>query len=163
MKKIILLTLFFLPVTIFAAADGVYKGLAPSGKMVLIPSPNKQLLPNQFPIYTNGKFVMNHPAPGFNKVELPINNQYQKNPGCYIMCYSRQPGLYQVDKDIYAQGMVRVAGTYQNRICRPTDAGNADISAMQSYKDLCNQRIKNCHGDCWAGGDTGGWYGMQLE
>ncbi|QDP71132.1 hypothetical protein FOG18_00290 [Legionella israelensis] len=161
--NILAIVLFLLPIV--SQAETIYKGVSPYGKMVEIPNPNKQLLPNPFPVYSNDDVVIiNHPMPGFNKINIPVDNSYKKNPGCYIMCYSHQQGLYKAAKDIYAQGMVRVAGTYDNnRICQPTGDEQQVISAMQKYKDLCNHKIKNCTNDCWAGGDTGGWYGMQLN
>ncbi len=145
-----------IPFTAFAT-DVTYKGLSPSGQMIPIASPNEQMLLNPFPVYSNGSIVINHPAPGFKKINIPIDNSYQKNPGCYMMCYSHQSGLYKVGNDIYTQGMIRVAGTYKNVICQSTNADGSDINT------LCNTKIKTCHGHCWAGGDTGGWYGMQAS
>lgn len=158
--KISIASLLTLPL-LAQAESQMYQGLSPSGEVVAIPNPNQQILPNPFPVYVNGQTIINHPVDGFSRVDVPVDNSYTNNPGCYVMCYSHEKGLYSVGNNIYAQGMIRVSGTYQNRICLPTDAGMADISAMQSYKDLCNEKISTCHGDCWAGGDTGGLYGMQ--
>lgn len=162
-NKILITSSLVLP--LIALADTTYKGLSPSGQMVTIPSPNKNLLPNSFPVYSNGKVVINHRIPGFTEIKIPVDNSYDQNPGCYILCYSHQQknSLYEASDDIYAHGMVRIAGKYdQNRMCHPTDAGNQDTSTMQEYQDLCNTKIKSCNGTCWAGGDTGGLYGMQL-
>lgn len=129
----------------------------------LPPDPNKTLLPNQFPVYTNGKIAINHPMPGFTKKLIPTNNAYTGNPGCYIACYSHiaTQAIYAVGTNIYMIGQVRVPGTYVNRSCVPRNYQGQDISGLSQFKELCNTRIKACQ-DCWAGGDTGGWFGIQV-
>lgn len=157
----ILLSALLLPTLVCAST---YMGLSgQTGKMVPIPNPNNQLLPNPFPIFTDGHIVVNHPADGFKKVGLPVDNTYRKNPGCYLACYSKQKGVYEIASNIYVQGMVRVPGKYVGRICRATGAPQ-DISKLASFKKLCGNNIKLCRdGSCWVGGDTGGWYGMQIN
>lgn len=126
--------------------------------------PNNILLPSPYPIYTNGSTVINHSMPGFTRKDLPTNNDYQKNPGCYIACYSHDAsnGIYAVGGNIYMNGQVRVAGIYSDRICVPTGFDSGDISQAAKFKQLCSSAIKSCaNGNCWAGGDTGGWYGIQ--
>jgi len=98
---------------------------------------------------------------GDHKV-LPTDNNFKNSPGCYIACYSH--GKNGVGGNIQVFGQVRVPGHYQQRVCIPTDYENVDISAVQKFKDLCNQTFdtcKNAEGGCWAGGDTSGWFGIQ--
>lgn len=126
-------------------------------------SPNNTLLPDNFNVYTNGTAVINHPAAGFNQVALPTNNDYKDNPGCYVACYSRDKasGVYTVGNNIYVNGQVRVAGSYKGRICTPTGYETKDISQEDSFHVLC-AKISTCtNNQCWAGGDTGGWFGIQ--
>jgi len=128
---------------------------------------NKQLLPSPFPVYSNGKIVVNHPvaSPDFKQVLVQTVNTYKATPGCYLMCYShhRSKNSYKVDKNIYAVGQFRVAGQYQQGICLPTHYEQQDISALKQFKQLCNTQIDACKKgkNCWAGGGTGGWFGIQ--
>jgi hypothetical protein len=137
----------------------------PSTTTMIQSAANANMLPTNFPVYTNGTVVINHPYPGFTKVILPTNNDYKGQPGCYVACYSHSgtKGIYAVSKNIFMNGQVRVPGTYNmNRACIPTGYENKDISAEESFKTLCATKIRTCRKDqCWAGGDTGGWFGMQ--
>ncbi len=122
------------------------------------------LLPENFTVYVKDNIVINHPAKGFEPRILPTNNEYLANPGCYIACYSHiaNNSVYGVSDHIYVNGQIRVNGAYQNRICKPTGFEYSDISTEQSFKDLCNTKIATCNDrSCWAGGDTGGWFGIQ--
>lgn len=125
--------------------------------------PDQILLPDNFSVYTNGSAVINHPMEGFQKKTLPTNNDYKQSPGCYIACYSddKNNGIYPVGKDVYVNGQVRVAGAYQGTMCIPTGYENKDLSKEDSLKVQC-AKISTCTSNqCWAGGDTGGWYGIQ--
>ncbi|WED44557.1 hypothetical protein [Legionella cardiaca] len=126
-------------------------------------NPNKMLLPSPFPVYileNNG--VINHPYPGAIPAALPTDNSYTDAPGCYIACYSHFKGVYPVAPSIYVMGQIRVKGQYLDRICQPEGYVNRDISAADSFKQLCSQKIASCKEiECWAGGDTGGWFGIQ--
>lgn len=125
---------------------------------------NSHLLPDQFLIYTNGKGAINHPVPGFMKKFLPTNNDYKATPGCYIGCYSKDAthAIYAIANGIYIYGQIRVPGKYVERVCTPTGYAHKDISAIQSFKDMCAAKISTCQKkECWAGGDTGTWFGMQ--
>ncbi len=126
--------------------------------------PNQIILPTPFPVYIHDGVVVNHPAPGFSAIPLPTNNDYIDMPGCYIACYSHNAinGVYSVGNNIYINGQVRVSGKYNGRICEPAGYLNRDISKATTIKQLCTNKIKSCGtGDCWAGGDTGGWMGIQ--
>lgn len=130
-------------------------------------NPNKQLLPSPFPVYSNGKIAINHPVPmpEFKRILMPTVNTYMAAPGCYLMCYSHQAtqNSYKVANAIYAVGQIRVAGQYRGRICVPTNYNKQDVSESGEFKQLCNTQIDACKskGDCWTGGDTGGWFGVQ--
>lgn len=136
------------------------------------------MLPTDYQVYTNKNgVVINHPNPNFWKVYLPTTNNYTGVPGCYVACYSKSAaGLpsagYQVGNfGIYVHGQVRVPGNYVKRECVPTGyAAGTDLSKVGPFNALCNQYIAFCAGasacgaansSCWAGGDTGGWYGIQ--
>lgn len=124
---------------------------------------NKTLLPSPFPIYiVGGAGVINHPYPGGVRAFLPTDNSYTMSPGCYIACYSHQSGVYAVSSDISVIGQIRVKGEYNERICQPDSYKGKDISTVDKFKILCSEKFKPCkHNKCWAGGDTGGWLGIQ--
>ena len=125
---------------------------------------SQTLLPSPFPVYINKSVIINHPAPGFLQKQLPTNNDYKGKPGCYVICYSHQSSnaIYQVSDTIYVMGQIRVAGEYMGRVCVPSQFSGKDISAEQSFKDLCSQKIQSCsNNNCWVGGDSGGWFGIQ--
>jgi hypothetical protein len=126
--------------------------------------PTQTLLPEVFAVYTDGTTVLNHPQPGFMEAFLPTINLYKGSPGCYIACYSHQRdnSIYSVGDNIYVMGQVRVAGKYTGRICEPTNFAGKDISANDIFKTICTGKIEACKtAQCWAGGDTGGWFGIQ--
>ncbi|WP_367607125.1 hypothetical protein [Legionella sp. W05-934-2] len=127
------------------------------------PAYNTQLLPSPFPIFIMGSYgVVNHEVPGSQKKMLPTDNSYTSAPGCYIACYSHNPGIYSVSESISVMGQIRVAGEYDGRVCQPSNYKGQDISKLQLFKDACAKKITGCeNGDCWAGGDTGGWFGIQ--
>jgi len=125
---------------------------------------NQTLLDREFKVFTDGQTVINHPAPGFEEKILPTNNDFAVAPGCYLACYSRnqENAVYGFGGDIFVMGQVRVAGAYNGRLCIPEGVdASADLSAMQTFKDLCNQHFAEvCQDGCWAGGDTGGFFGI---
>lgn len=118
------------------------------------------LLPEDYKVFVRNSTVVNHPAPGYQEKVFPTANVFRGKPGCYLACYSRQGGVYSVGGGIFAAGQIRVEGRYVNRICRPRGFEEADVSAVESFKKLCNAKVPGCK-DCWAGGDTGGWFGIQ--
>ena len=147
-------TNYFLILSVF------FVTIAPAGTVNFNPT----LLPESFAVYTNNNTVINNPAPGFSKQLLPTNNDYQGTPGCYILCYSHQEmgSSYPVSSTIYVMGQIRVPGNYIGRLCEPTQFKGKDISAEPLLKTLCDKTIKSCKGNsCWAGGDSGGWFGIQ--
>lgn len=136
------------------------------------------MLPTTYNVYTNGTVVINRSAPGFSKVLLPTYNNFTDSPGCYIACYSRSSaGLpstgYSIGSGIWVHGQVRVSGSYNvdssnPRNCVPTGYNGQDISKVGPFNNYCNQYVPFCStsatcssGACWAGEDTGGWYGIQ--
>lgn len=91
---------------------------------------------------------------------LPIVNAYRRMPGCYIACYANNNGVYSVGNNIYVRGLVRVNGLYLDRNCQPQGYFFKDISALPYFKEICNKNLRSCKGQCWAGGDTGGFLGI---
>lgn len=124
---------------------------------------NKDLLPSPFPVYIiPNSGVINHPYPGAIKALLPTDNSYTESPGCYVACYSHKSGIYSVTPTISVMGQVRVKGQYVSRVCQPDGYQEKDISTAQQFKLLCAKKITTCkETECWAGGDTGGWFGIQ--
>lgn len=122
------------------------------------------ILPRDFKVYTNGDLLVNWPAPGFKETTLPTINNYQYTPGCYIMCYSKEKkmGVYTIGEGIYVVGQVRVPGKYEGKKCTPKGYENKDVGNMTFFNDLCERNLMDaCYqGKCWAGADTGGWFGM---
>jgi|GEM_PF-1545238 len=126
--------------------------------------PNRVLLPENFPVYVEDNVVVNVPYPGFAPKTLPTVNEFQGYPGCYIAAYSHneEDSVYGVGGDIFVMGQVRVPGRYEGRICRPKGYETADISALPEFKELLRRSLPACKdGSCWAGGDTGGWFGIE--
>jgi len=124
---------------------------------------NTSLLPSPFPVYVIENYgVVNHPYPGAKEVFLPTDNTYKDSPGCYIACDSHKPGVYSVSSDISVIGQIRVRGKYIIRTCQPEGYKNMDISKSDQLKQLCGVKFDVCNDkSCWAGGDTGGWFGIQ--
>ena len=59
-------------------------------------------------------------------------------------------------------GQVRVPGSCQGRVCLPVGDEKVDISAKPQFKLMFAKVLpKACKESCWAGGDTGGWFGIQ--
>lgn len=124
---------------------------------------NRFLLPEDFKVYVGSQGVVNYPYPGLTEKTLKTRNIFQRTPGCYIACYSKdaEKGIYSVGDGIYVMGQIRVKGRYVERVCKPDQYETKDISAEKKFKDLCNKHIPECVNNCWAGGDTGGWFGIQ--
>jgi hypothetical protein len=125
---------------------------------------NDHFLPENFTVYLSGGQVINWNAPGTRPVVLPTTNLYREKDGGYVACYSRQEAesAYSVGGDIYVMGQVRLRGKYEGRIFQPRGYRGQDISALAKFKSICSANISACSdGTCWAGGDTGGWFGIQ--
>lgn len=121
------------------------------------------MLPEDFKVYVGADgSVINSSALGYEERILPIINEYMGDGGGYIACYSHNKAgsIYSVGDGIYVMGQIRLQGQYMGRIFHPQGYKNQDISAAQELKDLCNQIFSACKGECWAGGDTGGWFGL---
>ena len=122
------------------------------------------LLPSNFHVYVfDGGSVVNWPAPGTHPVALPTRNLYRGPHGGYVACYSHRAkgSAYPVGGDIYVVGQMRLRGDYDGRVFRPRGYVGKDISAIAKFKQLCGQALAACGNACWAGGDTGGWFGIQ--
>jgi hypothetical protein len=128
------------------------------------PDPNKAILPAKFKVYVKDNVVVNTSYPDFEEKILPTVNKFVGTPGCYIAAYSprKEKSVYSVGGDIYVMGQVRVSGSYQDRICQPVGYENADISAARRFKLMFALALPSaCKKGCWAGGDTGGWFGIE--
>jgi hypothetical protein len=123
------------------------------------------LLPDPFPVFVANDVPVNHPVDGFAPAGLPTDSSFKDAPGCYVACYTHDAnaGVYGVGGDIYVAGQVRVPGRYDARICVPSGYEGKDISRAQDFSALCAQKVAACGNGCWAGGDTGGWFGLQAD
>jgi hypothetical protein len=122
-----------------------------------------RLLPEDFTVYLSDGGVTNRPMPGARPSVLPTRNLYRGGDGGYIACYGHQEtgSAYRVGDNIYVMGQVRLRGAYSGRIFQPRGHRGQDISALASFKRICGRAIAACRGNaCWAGGDTGGWFGI---
>jgi len=127
-------------------------------------NPNCSFLPDNYPVYASEGRVVNNPVSGWTKRNLPTVSSFREYPGCYIACYSKKKegAAYGVGGGIYTMGQLRVPGKYYGRVCHPTGYYDLDISASDIFKDKCNTTFPQiCDQGCWAGGDTGGWFGIQ--
>ena len=135
-----------------------------TGAAAAQPAIEARLLPEDFRVYVRDNQVINQPWPGFEERVLPTVNDFRGSPGCYVACYSHdaERAVYGVGGEIYVMGQIRVPGNYQNRVCQPADYEGRDISAAPAFKKLCGRLLPDrCRTGCWAGGDTGGWFGIQ--
>jgi hypothetical protein len=123
------------------------------------------LLPDKFKVYFKENVgVVNHPFEGSSERVLPTINKFKGVPGCYIACYSHNTknSIYPVSSNIYVMGQIRVPGHYEGRICQPHGFENQDISSATAFKLKCSKNLPEAcsQSSCWAGGDTGGWFGI---
>lgn len=127
-------------------------------------NPNHTFLPDKFPVYIKDDVVLNFPERGFTKKFVPTKNLYKEMPGCYIACYSLDEGVYLINSTVYLHGMIRVAGEYEGYQCRPTGSKDQDLSKLEKLKKLCRSELESCQtkSGCWAGGDTEGWFNLQV-
>lgn len=147
-------------------APALAQGVSAQLEAITIPVEQKAsipyLLPENFKVYVKGVSVINHPAPGYEQRVLPTVNQYMGDDGGYIACYShnQKGSIYPVGGDIYVMGQIRLQGKYIGRVFEPKGYEGKDISAAQEFKSLCNRTFSSAQGGGWAGGDTGGWFGL---
>ena len=84
-----------------------------------------------------------------------------------IACYCRQ----NVDGECSSEGPARVVGfvedlpgSYEGRIFKPRGYEGDDLSTSAHFEALCHTKLPDECSDetiCWAGGDTGGYYGFE--
>ena len=139
------------------SADGAGRGASAADPNV------DHLLPEHFTVYVLGNTVVNWHAPGSRPTLLPTRNLYRGPKGGYVACYSHHTaGSAYGGGGVYVVGQVRLRGDYGGRIFQPEGFRGADISAAPHFKQVCAEALTACKaGDCWAGGDTGGWFGIQ--
>ena len=129
--------------------------------IILNDFPTGQILQKHFLVYIRNSQVANSPSPGALEYLLPTNNQYANNPGCYIACYRKNKGVYSPSYGTYVVGQIRIQGLYnkQSNLCQPLMKEKFDFSHSEKYNKLCNHDFPACEKtQCWAGGDTIGWY-----
>lgn len=121
-----------------------------------------RILSEDFRVYVGEAGVINHSVLGYQEKILPTVNRYQGKDGGYIAVYSHNSvsGVYSIGGDIYVIGQIRLKGKYIGRIFHPAGYEGQDISAAEEFKQLADETFESCQGDCWAGGDTGGWFGI---
>ncbi len=127
--------------------------------------PRPLFLPEDFKVYSNGKDVINWPAPGFEEITLPTFNDYMGKDGGYIAIYTHDEskGLYSVGDGIYVMGQIRVQGRYNDRIFVPQGYSLGDnITQDEKFLEACKAHFPDMTNEMWVGGDTGGWFGFQL-
>lgn len=123
-----------------------------------LPGTVPYLLPTNFQVYTGpGYVVADCPFTGSAETTLPTLNTYIGNDGGYMAVYTHTANCsaYPISNGIYVAGQIRLEGTYQGGIFQPQGYTTQALSAMM------NQDYPACNGDTWAGGDTGGWFGLQ--
>lgn len=121
-------------------------------------------LPPCFKVYANdqGSAVL-QPTPGFDERTMPVVNIFTRAPGCYVACYSNNPdkSVYALTRSIYMVGQIRVRGSYVGKMCVPENFETADIRGEKAFKELCSKSFSCAGNSCWAGPDTGAWFGLQ--
>lgn len=121
-------------------------------------------LPPCFTIYANdeGRAAL-HPAEGLEERDIPVVNLFDRTPGCYIACYSRNPdkGVFPVADGIYMIGQIRVRGSYNSTLCVPEDYETKDIRGEKTFKEICSKSFSCIGNSCWAGPNTGAWFGLE--
>lgn len=127
---------------------------------------NPFVLPEDFAVYSDGKTVMDwQPSSSYNKMHLPIFNEYEGQNGGYIAVYThdRKAGVYSVGGGIYVMGLIRVEGRYVGRIFVPKGYKLGDnITQDRELLEICEKYFPHMVGDMWVGGDTGGYFGIQA-
>lgn len=116
-------------------------------------------LPEDFCVYADGTGSVGTAGWGAEARILPTVNQYRGADGGYVAFYSRDPAkaVYSVGGGIYVIGQIRLQGRYIGRIFHPAGYEHQDISAATEFKELCRKTFGI---EGWAGGDTGGWFGI---
>ena len=123
------------------------------------------LLDENFKIYLpkDEGLVVSWPAPDTTAKILPTINKYKGQDGCYITCYSRNPSnaVYGIQNN-FVMGQVRVEGRYVGTSCIPGGFEGKNISTEHEFSSLCETSFpENCvNSSCWAGNDTGRWFGL---
>ena len=125
-----------------------------------------KLLPRDFKVYVKNSIVVNNALPSFESRVLPTINHYVKADGGYVAVYTRQKegSVYGVGNGIYVIGQIRVQGKYIGRIFYPKGYVKGDnITKDDNILSLCHEYFPQFKHKVWIGGDTGGWYGNQID
>ncbi len=99
---------------------------------------------------------------------MPVINLSQQDNG-FIACYSHNDDApsYSVGDGIHVKGFISMQGQYLGRIFHPDGYLHKDISVQDSEpSQLCKTHIPSCQEsdvECWAGGDTGGYFSTLMH
>ncbi|WP_422490607.1 hypothetical protein [Endozoicomonas sp. ALE010] len=101
---------------------------------------------------------------------IPVIQAEEGDINGFIACYSHDMEMpsYPVEEDIYVKGFVSMeGGQYKGRIFHPEGYLDMDISPVYTTPStICQEYIPSCQDEnteCWAGGDTGGYFGHLLR
>lgn len=128
-------------------------------------TPIYNLIHQDFKVYVSPSGqVSKVPMPDWQKRVLPTVNDYTGGDGGYIAAYSRNgdKAVYSVGDGIFVVGQIRLQGQYVGGIFVPQGYEGVDISADPTLKSLCDKTFPDS-APCWAGGDTGGWFGLRID
>ena len=74
----------------------------------------------------------------------------------------RDAGVYGGGGGIFVVGQVRLRGRYVGSVFAPTGFEQRDLGAAPEIAFVCNQAFGGGGWQCWAGGDTGGWFDREA-
>lgn len=96
----------------------------------------------------------------------PVIDYYQGSPGCYLMCYNKDDGVFKVGK-FGIHGFLRVDGHYKTKKpdattthsrCYPKDFESNDTREVPELVKLCNLLFPSCLNSCLPGQHTGAYF-----
>lgn len=103
---------------------------------------------------------------GSDQENSRILNAFSGTPGCYILCISRDQGLYPIGPRFWFQGLIRISGKYattrpstvrSEQLCYPS-AVPQGTHVLKYFESICNQNFSTCQNTCWGNGETGGFF-----
>ena len=117
-------------------------------------------LPDNLTVYASSGAVGLYGNNEEDRKSVRVIQYYTGKGGGYIAAYTHNPekGVYSVGGEIYVMGLIRLKGTYRGRVFHPEGYLDQDISAENYFKNLILE-LFNAEG--WAGGDTGGFLGLE--
>lgn len=124
---------------------------------------NQTVLPDIFRVYFNENTGFSHkPFRGAKLKKIPTNNEFTKNPGCYVSCLSKNKkgSIYSIDQHVHLIGQIRVEGEYHDGFCQPKGHEDQDLRISKVFKEKCEESFpERCEkANCWANGKLHRWY-----